>query len=439
MGPYVDSLTPNELMPAAAEVVIIGGGIIGTSAALSLASRGVSVVLCEKGYIAGEQTSRNLGWCRQAGRDEREMPLIVQSLALWRDLNRQTEAETGFRELGVLYIGDTELDEKRFDEWVTMARPYGTGARIVRGAELSALVPGASRMFRCGMIVPTDGCAEPQKAAPAIASAAQRKGAVIMTHCAVRGIERTAGRMSTVVTERGQIHCDSVILAGGAWSSLFCANLSIRLPQIKVLVSVNRTSPVSGGPDPCIWIGTFGFRRRLDGGYSIGSGSHEVHLCPDSIRYLREFMPMICKNIKGLRLRFNSQSTKEFFMPRRWPLDRPSPFEATRVLDPLPSKKLGSEAMRAMIDLLPGFRDAHVVQEWAGYIDATPDLIPYIGAVDSIPNLIIATGFSGHGFGIGPAAGRLAAEIAMGNKASIDLTPFRINRFADGSPIVVGK
>ena len=140
MGPYVDSIIPDEVMPAQTGVLIIGGGIIGTSAALTLATRGVPTVLCEKGHIAGEQSSRNWGWCRQAGRDEREMPLIVQSLQLWRDMNRTTEAETGFRECGVLYVGETEADEQRFIAWAEMAAPYEIGTRVVRGTELETLM-----------------------------------------------------------------------------------------------------------------------------------------------------------------------------------------------------------------------------------------------------------------------------------------------------------
>jgi glycine/D-amino acid oxidase-like deaminating enzyme len=174
MGPYVDSIIPDEVMPAATGVAIIGGGIVGTFAALTLADRGIPVVLCEKGFIACEQSSRNWGWCRQAGRDAREMPLIVQSLALWRDMNRLTEIDTGFRECGVLYVGESEADESRFTAWAAMAKPYGIGTRIVRGADLAALMPGASRTYSCGLYVPTDGCAEPQRAAPAIARAAQR-------------------------------------------------------------------------------------------------------------------------------------------------------------------------------------------------------------------------------------------------------------------------
>jgi glycine/D-amino acid oxidase-like deaminating enzyme len=367
------------------------------------------------------------------------MPLIVQSLQLWRDMNRSTESDTGFRECGVLYVGESALDEARFEAWTEMARPYDIGTRIVRGTELAALMPGASRTYACGLYVPTDGCAEPQRAAPAIARAAQRKGAIILAHCAARGIERTGGRTAAVITERGRIACDAVILAGGAWSSLFCASLGIRLPQLKVLSSVMRTAPIAEGPDPCTYMDAVGYRKRRDGGYTIARGAGYVApLVPDSLRYLRDFLPTIRKERDSLRLRVNAQSLSEFRAPRRWPLDRPSPFEAARVLDPTPNRALNREALTAMIRLYPQFRDVHIVQEWGGYIDVTPDVVPYISPVGTLPGLTVATGFSGHGFGIGPAAGRLAAELAIGATPSVDPTPFRASRFSDGSPIVIG-
>jgi glycine/D-amino acid oxidase-like deaminating enzyme len=439
MGPYVDSIIPDEVIPASTSVVIVGGGIVGTFAALTLAGKGIPVVLCEKAYVACEQSSRNWGWCRQAGRDEREMPLIVQSLQLWRGMAELTEADVGFRQCGVLYVGENAADEVRFAAWAEMARPYDIGTRIVRGAELAALMPGASRSYACGLHVPTDGCAEPQRAAPAIARAAQRKGAVILAHCAARGIERSGGRLAAVITERGRIACDSMILAGGAWSSLFCASLGIRLPQLKVLSSVLRTAPLAGGPEVCTYLDEVGYRKRGDGGYTVAKGAgYVVPFVPDSARYFREFLPTIRREGGSLRLRVNAQSLTEFRAPRRWPLDRPSPFEATRVLDPAPNAAMNREALAAMIRIHPKFRDVHVVQEWGGYIDVTPDVVPYISPVGTQPGLTIATGFSGHGFGIGPAAGRLAALLAIGETPSVDPTPFRASRFSDGSPIVIG-
>jgi glycine/D-amino acid oxidase-like deaminating enzyme len=439
MGPYVDSVSPDELIPSATSVVVIGGGIIGSSATLALAARGIPVVLCEKGYIACEQSSRNWGWCRQAGRDEREMPLIVESLRLWRDMDRLTSSATGFRECGVMYVGESEEDEKRFNAWLEMARPHDIGARMVRGDDLKRLMPGAQGEYRCALHVPTDGCAEPQKAAPAIARAAQRMGAVILAHCAVRGIERGAGRVSAVVTERGTIACEAVILAGGAWTSLFCGSLGIRLPQLKVLSSVMRTAPVDQGPDTCTYMENLGYRKRQDGGYTIARGTgYVVPLVPDSIRYLHEYLPTIRKEASAMKPRLNAQSWRELRAPRRWPLDRPGPFERTRVLDPAPNKALNREARDAMIRLYPQFRAVPIVQEWAGYIDVTPDVVPYIGPAGAVPGLTVATGFSGHGFGIGPGAGRLAADLATGQTASVDPTPFRVSRFSDGSPIVIG-
>jgi glycine/D-amino acid oxidase-like deaminating enzyme len=367
------------------------------------------------------------------------MPLIVESLKLWRDMNRATQSDTGFRECGVLYVGESESDEARFIQWADMAKPYDIGTRIVRGTELAALMPGAKRSFVCGLFVPTDGCAEPQRAAPAIARAAQRQGAVILAHCAVRGIERTGGRAAAVITERGRIACQAVVLAGGAWSSLFCASLGIRLPQLKVLSSVMRTAPVANGPGSCSYLDAVAYRKRRDGGYTIARGAGYIApFVPDSLRYLREFMPTVRKERDSLRLRVNAQSLRELRTPRSWPLDRPSPFEAVRVLDPAPNRTLNREALAAMIELYPQFRGVHIVQQWSGYIDVTPDVVPYISSVGTLPGLTVATGFSGHGFGIGPGAGRLAAQLAIGEAPSVDPSSFRVSRFSDGSPIVIG-
>ena len=338
-----------------------------------------------------------------------------------------------------MYVAESEADELRFSAWLEMARPYDIGARLIRGQDLAALMPGATRSFRCGLHVPSDGCAEPQKAAPAIARAAQRMGAVILAHCAVRGIERAAGRVCGVVTERRSIACDAVILAAGAWTSLLCGSLGVRLPQLKVLSSVFRTAPLGGGPDTCTYMNAFAYRKRLDGGYTVARGNGIViPLVPDSLRFLREFWPSIRQEGSALEPRLNAQSWREIRAPRRWRLDRPSPFEAMRVLDPSPDARSNRQAWEALKQLYPQFRDVPVVQQWAGYIDATPDVIPYIGPAAAVPGLTVAAGFSGHGFGIGPGAGRLAADLATGQECSVDPSPFRLSRFSDGSPIVLG-
>jgi glycine/D-amino acid oxidase-like deaminating enzyme len=186
-------------------------------------------------------------------------------------------------------------------------------------------------------------------------------------------------------------------------------------------------------------LGEIGYRRRRDGGYTVAKGSgYVVPLVPDSLRYLREFLPMLRKEAGALRPRVDALSARETFMPRHWRLDGPSPFETHRVLDPQPNRRLNREAWRAFVALYPAFEGVPIVQEWAGYIDSAPDLIPTISAVGGLPGITVATGFSGHGFGIGPAAGRLAAELAIGATPCVDPSPFRYSRFSDGSPIVLG-
>src|SRR5204863_2417699 len=117
MAPRVDPVPSDDSLPARADVVVIGGGIIGTSTALFLAQRGVSVALGEKGHIAGEQSSRNWGWCRKMARDPREIPLIIESLRLWERMNQTVEAETGFRTCGIMDLGEAPETLAQMEAW----------------------------------------------------------------------------------------------------------------------------------------------------------------------------------------------------------------------------------------------------------------------------------------------------------------------------------
>ena len=434
MGPQVDPLSPEPGFPSRADVVIIGGGIIGTSAALYLAQKGVSVVLCEKGHIAGEQSSRNWGWVRKARRDPREIPLIVESLRLWEGMNEVVQGETGFRRTGIVFAAESEADIARYETWLDYARPYQIDARLISGPELEQQMPGAGGRWKAALYCATDGRAEPQKAAPAIAAAARRAGAVILTDCAVRGLDRAGGKVAGVVTERGRIACDSVVVAAGAWSRRFLRDLELTLPQLKVRSSVMRTAPLDGAPESALWCNDVAFRRRLDGGYNIANGHvNVVPLVPDSFRFFADFLPALRMDHKSLKLRPGQRFVQEWREARPVPLDQTSPYEKTRVLDPAPDRRYLQAALTNLSRMFPAFASARVVQEWAGMIDVMPDAIPVISPVDSLPGLIVATGFSGHGFGIGPGAGRLIADLVMGAIPVVDPKEFRFSRFSDGS------
>ncbi len=437
-GPTVVPVQGDASLPAKVDVVVIGGGIIGVSTALELAERGVSVALCEKGGIGQEQSSRNWGWVRISMRDPREVPLMAESLRIWSTLDQKIGRDTGYKRAGIVFAASTEREFEERRAWTRNLQPFQIEAQMLGQKEFQTLFPASGLQVKGGIFTPIDGRAEPQKAAPAIAEAARRKGAVILTQCAVRGIETAAGRVSGVVTERGAIACSSVVLAGGAWSSLFAGNLGIRLPQLKVLNSVIRTKPMEGGPESALWAHDFAFRKRQDGGYTIASG-HEnvVDIVPDSFRFALDFLPALKSEWRSLSFRLGKRFIEEAKRPRRWALDAPSPFEACRVLDPVPDTALANRALANLQRAFPFFGKAEVEQYWGGMIDVTPDAVPVISPVDAIPGFHIATGFSGHGFGIGPGAGRLMADLVTGRAPVVDPAAFRFSRFSDGSRIEI--
>jgi glycine/D-amino acid oxidase-like deaminating enzyme len=430
-----DSVPSDSRLPARTGIVVIGGGIIGAVTTLELAERGLDVVLCEKGEIAAEQSSRNWGWCRQMNRDPREIPLIVESLRLWRAMNARVDAETGFRQCGILYLAQTAGELAAKLAWYEEnARPYGLSSRPVSGAQAQALQPGAAVRWEGGLYTPDDGRAEPAKAAPAMAEAARRKGAKIFTGCAVRGIETSGGRVSGVVTERGRIDCSTVVLAGGAWSRLFLGNLGIAFPQATVVNSVMRSAPLDAGLERSCSAGKFSFRRRLDGGYTIAHRHLSVaDIVPESFTQFFRFLPALRLDRQGLRLRLGRAFLDSLRRKRHWRLDEPTPFEEVRILDPEPVHDVLEEALRSLESCFPAFRNVKIVERWAGCIDATPDAVPVISALDRLPGLHLASGFSGHGFGIGPGAGRLMADLVTGKPPLVDPRPFRYSRYFDGS------
>ena len=433
--PVIEKITPNEMLPAQADVVVIGAGIAGICTALELAERGLSVVVLEKGEVAGEQSSRNWGWCRQMGRDPREIPLILESLNLWRGMNERVAAETGFRTCGIAYVADSEKEMAKHEHWLNNhAKPHGIDSRLLNSEEVAELLPGSPVKRAGGLYTPSDARAEPFLAVPAMARALQKLGGQIFTQCAARGLETTAGQVSAVVTERGVVKCSRVVLAGGFWSRRFLHNLGINFPQLGVLGSVMRTAPIDTGITTSFSAGKCTARKRLDGGYTITHNFVSVaDIVPDSFRLFFDFLPVFLLDWRGLRLRFGKRFFEEAKLARHWALDQLSPFEQVRILDPKPADWILDEAAAEIKKVFPAFANMQIAEKWGGVIDATPDAVPVIGAIAKVPGLFIASGFSGHGFGLGPGAGKLMAQIVLGEILCVDPIPFRFERFSDGS------
>jgi glycine/D-amino acid oxidase-like deaminating enzyme len=426
-------------LPAAADVVIIGGGIVGVSTAYFLARRGVSVVLCEKGRIAGEQSGRNWGWVRQQGRSPVELPLMMRSLAIWQRLAAELGEDVGFRQAGSLYLAETPAELAGLEEWLPVARAHGLDTRILAGAALDAVLRSSGPTWAGALYTASDGRAEPNRVSAAIARGARRAGARIVTGCAVRGIERAAGRVAGAVTERGVVAARHIVCAGGAWTRLFCASLGVTVPQLTVLGTVARTAPADAIVEGEAWSPAIAIRRRADGGYTVAHGGSFLHpLTPSSLRFARKFLPALRQSHGSMRVALGGDFFRVLATPTRWRLDAPSPFERERVLDPAPEARVLRQVRAALVRFFPRIAAAPFVETWGGMIETSPDVLPIISAVAGLDGFTVATGFSGHGFGIGPGAGKLVADLVTGSAVPDELSEFRLSRFFDGSPIRPG-
>jgi glycine/D-amino acid oxidase-like deaminating enzyme len=436
MSPFVQTIPSNQRLPESADVVVIGGGMAGSAAAYALSKKGISVALVEKGNIGGEQTSRNWGWCRQQHRDLRELPLAMKSLEIWGELNKELGAETGFRRTGLLYVTTRPDDYAEWEAWTLRAREYQMHSHILSPAEAKAKTPGSTQDWMGGIHSPTDGRAEPSLAGPAIAEGARKLGATLHQDCAARGLEMEAGKVAGVVTEKGTIKTRTVLCAGGAWSSLFCRHHGIRLPQASVRSTSFATAAAPEVTPGGLSMPDVTIRRRLDGGYTVGLGGRGVvELSPQGLLYARQFWPTFKKRHAGLRFGIGRSFFDGPEAFTRWGLDRQSPFERHRTLDPAPDPRLMKLGLTKLAEYYPALANLQVAQSWGGMIDSMPDGIPVISAVDPVPGLYLSTGFSGHGFGIGPAAGRLAADLIAGDPPIVDPHPYRYSRMIDGTDL----
>jgi glycine/D-amino acid oxidase-like deaminating enzyme len=412
--------------------VVIGGGIAGVATAYYLAKAGVPVTLCEKGRIAGEQSSRNWGWIRKQGRDPRELPAIILALRLWEEIAKALTEDIGWRRGGIAYLAESAAELARLEAWLPHAREHQLDTRLLSPAETDALLRQDRRRFQGALFTASDARAEPALAVPALARAATRLGASIHERCAVRGLELSAGAVTAVLTERGRVACRTVVLAGGAWSALFLRHLGLELPQLKVKASVQRTTPGPLISESAVGASRATFRRRQDGGYTLArSGAVTFDITPAALRHFRAFLPALREKWGEIKLRLGGPFLEELTTSVAWRADRPTPFERTRVLGPLPDHAVLDQVMRDAAALFPQLREVRPVERWAGMIDVTPDEIPVLGPVGAVLGLLIATGFSGHGFGIGPAAGHVMADLATGRTPLVDLRPFRFARFEE--------
>lgn len=417
-----------------ADVIIVGGGIMGAAAAWYLAGRGRQVTLLEKGRIAGEQSGRNWGWVRQQNRDPDELPMMIEANRIWQQLEADLGADIEWTMEGNLSLARDPARLAFFRDWLSIGRGLGIQSELLSESEIRARLPGVTGSWLGGLFTPSDGHAEPTKATRALARGARARGATIIEDCGVDRLLTDGHRVVGVETEFGPVRAPHVILAAGVWSARLLRAVGIDLPIRIVKNTVARSmpvAPISGagvGYHPVV-----SFRQRRDGSLYIAAGGwSDYDITLESFRHLRLFLPNYVKNRRLIKVHVGGPLVADV----RRTLSRSSaarmPWRHERVLSPPPSSDKVRVAVAAFRDLFPDV-PVTIDRAWAGYIDSTPDAVPVIDQPSTHPGLTIATGFSGHGFAMGPIVGRMCSELVVDGESSIDLAPFRLARFKDGS------
>jgi glycine/D-amino acid oxidase-like deaminating enzyme len=418
-------------LPDHVDAVVIGGGIVGCASAYYLARAGLSVALLERDVVSSQQSGRNWGFVRTQYRDPLELPLAVEALSIWPDLEAELGEPVGWARSGCVFVADTDAEYQAFERWIELTRTISVQARMLSSHETQALLPALSKPAKGALFTQTDGQAEPALATSAFARAAIRAGVRIFEHCGVFAIEGGSGSVTGVLTEHGRIGSPIVVCAAGAQSHRLLSPLGLDLPQQTVRSTVSLTTPLAQLSAPCFCGYGIGLRQRADGSCIIaGDSCSDIDITLDSIRAMRLFLPEFIRHRRGFSLRLGRSFIDD--LHERLAVPSSERAAAGRLSIPANHDRAGQTA-KAIQEIFPEAGSLRIVKSWAGLIDVMPDALPVLDTPDARAGLIVATGFSGHGFGLGPAVGRHVARLATGERPDPILAPLRLDRFARGS------
>lgn len=425
-----------DSLPEQADVVIIGAGIIGITTAWFLRQSGLRVLVCEKGRVAGEQSSRNWGWIRQQGRDEAELPIMMESMSIWREFANQIGPHIGFHQGGSLYLCENQSQLDSHDNFLQIAENHRLETRALDKKQLYSILQNTPGQWQSAVYTPSDARAEPAHATPAIAEACHASGVIIVENCGVDELSITNQQIDGINTEQGFVKCNRVLCSGGHWSARLLDRIGIRIPQLSVKASVARTAHA-----PLLFEGNasgsnISFRRRQDGGYTVAMTDYlEVIPSLHAVMQFKTFLPLLRTAKHKLKLCIYDESAhvNPFTDEANY-----QTLPANRVLNPRPTTKTLNRLRKKLDQQLPVLRDIPILESWSGMIDAMPDAVPVMDEIDDIGGLFVATGFSGHGFGIGPACGKIMASLIQAQSPGHNISRFRFSRFSDGSKLRLG-
>ncbi|GBQ65503.1 glycine/D-amino acid oxidase [Ameyamaea chiangmaiensis NBRC 103196] len=423
-------VTASAGRPERFDVIIVGAGLIGLCTALALRQRGVSVLVCDKGAVGAEQSSRNWGWIRSLNRTPAEIPLLIESRRLWREWAQL--GDFGYRQTGLFSLCDNEDEVAAHESWLRRVASFDLDAQMLDADQIAQHVPQARKRWLAGAYAPLDAVAEPDRATGFVADRAVASGAVVQSDMAVRELDIQGGQIAGVVTECGRVRADHVVVAAGAWSRLLCKTAKVTLPQLQVIASVLRTARLDGGPTHALGCRDFSMRPRLDGGFTVARRNSSVtRITPDTLRFVRLYMKSFLQNRKLLTVKLGRDFLRTLERDREFGPGRGNRFDDYRSVEPAPDMGTLSDALSALMVAFPAFATAHIAHAWAGVIDVMPDALPVLSMVDGCPGLSLATGFSAHGFGIAPASGALMAELLLDGRTRFNDGDFRLSRFGN--------
>ena len=373
-------------MKTTAEVIIVGGGVVGNAAAYYLAKRGVEVIVLEGSDSIGHGgSSRNGGGVRQSGRDVRELPYAIYGIKnMWPTLSEELGVDVEYVRKGNLRLGLNEDHIKILEGLTANAQGLGLDVTMVSAEEVKDICPHLSDQVVGASWCLTDGHANPMKTTLAYFKRARELGVTFISGAKVTAIKKIRGKARQVVVEDGTIfEGEHIILAAGYESRFVADSVGINIPMYPYFGSAIVTEAQPKMFDIMLGVATaeiYG-HQCAHGSFVFGSGT-------------------------GLE-----------------PTKKPD-------MDDLKLMSLeGSANCRGIMKYVPKLKDAKIVRTWGGWMDMTPDGVPVISPVEEVPGLIIACGMCGHGFGTAPAVGYMLSQMVVGEKTVCDLTPLRYDRF----------
>jgi sarcosine oxidase subunit beta len=366
-----------------AEVIIVGGGVIGCATAYYLAKTGLYPLVLEGEEIGAGASSRNGGGVRQSARDLREMPLAIHAVRhLWPGLSEELGVDVEYHRQGNLRLGKTGEHLRFLERMVAQSRTAGLELSMVDGAEVREICPYLSGEVIGASYCPTDGHGNPLRTTLGFYKRARELGARFITGETVLSLRTHRGRIAGVQTDRAVYEAPRVLLAAGLGSRPIANTAGIDLPMQKVMIEALITEA-----HPYLFPQMLGTAAADFYGHQTDHGS------------------FIFGGTTGLE-----------------PFASEEPFPVTRSMT-------APSMCRAILGYFPIMKKVNIIRTWAGFLDEMADHVPVLGKVEEVPGLTLACGFSGHGYGISPAVGQLMAEVLTAGEPSISLDAFRYDRF----------